>query len=61
MLRYGQRVEFDARVRPTHNFNNPGEFDYVHYLARQDIYWTASARATAPIQDAARDAAARGS
>jgi len=50
VLRYGQRVEFDARVRPTHNFNNPGEFDYVHYLARQDIYWTASARATAPIK-----------
>ncbi|HXI38812.1 MAG TPA: DNA internalization-related competence protein ComEC/Rec2 [Bryobacteraceae bacterium] len=50
VLRYGQRVEFDARVRPTHNFNNPGEFDYVNYLARQGIYWTASARATAPVQ-----------
>ena len=50
VLRYGQRVEFDARVRPTHNFNNPGAFDYVHYLARQGIYWTASARATAPIK-----------
>jgi competence protein ComEC len=50
VLRYGQRMEFDARVRPTHNFNNPGEFDYVHYLARQGIYWTASARATAPIK-----------
>ncbi len=50
VLRYGQRVEFDARVRPTHNFNNPGEFDYVHYMARQDIYWTASARATASIK-----------
>jgi competence protein ComEC len=50
VLRYGQCVEFDARVRPTHNFNNPGEFDYVHYLARQDIYWTASARVTAPIK-----------
>jgi competence protein ComEC len=50
VLRYGQRVEFDARVRPTHNFNNTGEFDYVHYLARQGIYWTASARATAPIK-----------
>jgi len=50
VLRYGQRVEFDARVRPTHNFNNPGEFDYAHYMARQGIYWTASARATAPIK-----------
>ena len=45
MLSYGQRVEFDARVRPTPNFNNPGEFDYVHCLARQGIFWTASARA----------------
>lgn len=50
VLRYGQRVEFDARVRPTHNFNNPGAFDYVNYLARQNIYWTASARATTPIR-----------
>ncbi len=49
-LRYGQRVELDAKVRPTHNFNNPGSFDYAHYLARQGIYWTASARAAAPIQ-----------
>lgn len=50
VLRYGQRVEFDARVRPTHNFNNPGAFDYVNYLARQNIYWTASARATTPLR-----------
>lgn len=50
VLRYGQRVELDARVRPTHNFNNPGSFDYAHYLARQGIYWTGSARAAAPIR-----------
>jgi competence protein ComEC len=50
VLRYGQRVELDARVRPTHDFNNPGAFDYAHYLARRDIYWTASARAAAPIR-----------
>ncbi len=50
ILRYGQRVELDARVRATHNFNNPGDFDYAHYLARRDIYWTASARAGAPIR-----------
>src|SRR5207245_4734448 len=50
ILRYGQRVELDARVRPTHNFNNPGAFGYVHYLARQAIYWTASGRAAAPIK-----------
>jgi competence protein ComEC len=50
VLRYGQRVEFDARVRPTRNFNNPGAFDYVHYMARQNVYWTASARATTPLK-----------
>lgn len=41
-LRYGQRLEIEARVRPPHNFHNPGSFDYVGYLARQDVYWTAS-------------------
>jgi len=44
-LRYGQRLELDARVRRTHNFGNPGSFDYAGYLARQGIYWTASGRA----------------
>ncbi len=44
-LRYGQRVEVEARVRRTHNFRNPGSFDYTGYLGRQGIYWTASARA----------------
>jgi len=41
-LDYGQRVEIDARVRRPRNYNNPGAFDYASYLARQDIYWTAS-------------------
>ena len=44
-LRYGQRVEMEARVRKPRNFGNPGAFDYVTYLARQDIFWTASAAA----------------
>jgi competence protein ComEC len=48
-LRYGQKVEFDAKLRKTRNFGNPGAFDYARYLARQDIYWTASTRAGAPI------------
>jgi competence protein ComEC len=48
-LRYGQRVEIVARVRRPHNFRNPGAFDYVRYLARQDIYWTASVRAGTPV------------
>ncbi|HML18933.1 MAG TPA: ComEC/Rec2 family competence protein, partial [Bryobacteraceae bacterium] len=41
-LDYGQRVEIEARVRRPHNYNNPGSFDYAAYLARKDIYWTAS-------------------
>ncbi|MFB3829725.1 MAG: ComEC/Rec2 family competence protein [Bryobacteraceae bacterium] len=46
-LRYGQKVELDARVRRPRNFRNPGAFDYVQYLARKQVYWTASARAGA--------------
>ena len=45
-LHYGQRVELDARVRPPHNFGNPGAFDYARYLARNEIYWTASGSAS---------------
>ncbi len=48
-LHYGQLVEFDAKLRKTRNFGNPGAFDYALYLARQDIYWTASTRVGAPI------------
>jgi competence protein ComEC len=43
-LRYGQRVEFEGRVRKPTNFRNPGAFDLVHYLARRQIYWTISTR-----------------
>jgi competence protein ComEC len=46
-LRYGQNIELDARVRKTRNFGNPGAFDYAHYLARQEIFWTASGAAGA--------------
>ncbi len=49
-LNYGQKVEFPARVRRPRNFGNPGAFNYVRYLARQQIYWTASVRAGTPIQ-----------
>ncbi|HEY2012384.1 MAG TPA: ComEC/Rec2 family competence protein [Bryobacteraceae bacterium] len=44
-LRYGQNIELDARVRKPRNFGNPGAFDYARFLARQDIYWTASGAA----------------
>ena len=40
-LTYGQRVEIEARFRAPHNYENPGAFDYVAYLARRDVYWTA--------------------
>jgi competence protein ComEC len=36
-------VEFTGKVRTTHNYRNPGDFDAVHYLARQSIYWNVSA------------------
>jgi competence protein ComEC len=44
-LRYGQNLELDGKVRPPRNFGNPGAFDYRHFLARQNIYWTVSAAA----------------
>ena len=47
-LDYGQHVEIEARIREPHNYNNPGNFDYALYLARQNIFWTAAmARHTA--------------
>ncbi len=48
-LNYGQRVEFEARIRPTRNFQNPGAFDYETYLARSNIFWTASIPAGARL------------
>ena len=48
-LAYGQRVEFEAQVRRPRNFGNPGSFDYARYLARHDIFWTASMRAGAQV------------
>ena len=38
-LRYGQRVEVEARFRAPRNFANPGSFDYAGYLARRDVHW----------------------
>ena len=64
-LRYGQNLELDARIRKPRNYGNPGAFDYVHFLAREDIYWTASGaadtvrilpgRCGSPIQKVAMD------
>ena len=41
-LRYGQRVEIEARVRKPRNFGNPGAFDYAGWLGRRNIHWAAS-------------------
>jgi hypothetical protein len=41
-LPYGTRLEFQGKVRQPHNYNDPGTFDAVNYLARQQIYWTAT-------------------
>src|SRR5260370_9771571 len=49
-LRYGQLVEVEARVRPIRNFRNPGSFDYAAWSATRRIYWTAAARAGAPVR-----------
>jgi competence protein ComEC len=44
-LPYGTRVEFLGKVRRTHNYRDPGTFDVVHFLARQHIFWSATADA----------------
>jgi len=45
-LPYGTRVEFQGKVRRPHNYNDPGAFDAVQYLARQQVYWTATGDAS---------------
>ena len=45
-LGYGENIELDARIRKPRNFGNPGAFDYAGYLARRDVYWTASGAAS---------------
>jgi competence protein ComEC len=34
---YGDRLRFRAKLRPPHNYGNPGAFDYEGYLAEQGI------------------------
>lgn len=45
----GERVEFDARIRAPGSFDNPGGFDYPQYLARRQIFWTATIPSTAQV------------
>ncbi len=42
---YGQRIAFTGRLRPPHNFGNPGAFDYRGYLAERGVVALGSARA----------------
>lgn len=48
-FRYGQNIEVEAKIRSPHNFNNPGSFDNAGFLARQDIFWLATAGAQATV------------
>ncbi len=41
----GTRVSVEGEVRLPRSYNNPGSFDFAAYLARQDVYWTVSAKA----------------
>ena len=42
---YGQRLRFTLKLRPPHNFGNPGAFDYAGYLRTSGIYALGSVRA----------------
>lgn len=37
---YGDFIRFHSSLKKIHSFNNPGSFDYEHYLSRQGIYAT---------------------
>ena len=50
VIHYGERIEFEGRLRPVRNFRNPGAFDFAHYMGRRGIYWTASARVDTRIE-----------
>ncbi|HUS05690.1 MAG TPA: DNA internalization-related competence protein ComEC/Rec2 [Bryobacteraceae bacterium] len=50
LLRYGQHLQVIAKVHLPHNFENPGAFDNERYLARQHIYWSASARGVSQLK-----------
>jgi competence protein ComEC len=37
-FQYGDFIRFHSTLKRIHNFNNPGGFDYEHYLNLQGIY-----------------------
>lgn len=43
----GTRVSVEGEVRLPRSYNNPGSFDFASYLARQNVFWTVSAKAAA--------------
>ncbi len=49
-LEYGELIEVAAKVRMPRNYQNPNGFDFVGYLASQNIYWTGSVRSMAEIE-----------
>ena len=49
-LAYGERVEFEARIRKPRNFENPGGFDYASYLARRNVHWNLSVSSKSPLK-----------
>jgi competence protein ComEC len=46
VYRYGERIQFTAKLRVPRNFRNPGAFDYRGYLADRGIELLASSKAT---------------
>ena len=49
-LEYGQNVELPAKIRMPRNYQNPGAFDLVGYLAQQHIYWSGSVSSASDIR-----------
>ncbi len=49
-LDYGQRVEAAAKIRSPRNYQNPGAFDLVTYLANQHIYWSGSVSGASDVR-----------
>ena len=42
----GTRVSLEGEIRSPRSYRNPGSFDFASYLARQNIFWTVSAKAS---------------